>query len=60
MASDEYRKERGCYAEDISEGKRSLMVIHSFFYGWKGDRLVEILDMQTEDETLLREAVAIL
>ena len=31
-------------AEDIHEGKRSLMVVHSYFYGWKGDRLLEILD----------------
>ncbi len=36
------------------------MVIHNFFYGWKGDRLVEILDMHTKDEKLLKEAVDIL
>ena len=36
------------------------MVIHSYFYGWKGDRLIEILDMHTQDETLLKEAVEIL
>lgn len=60
MTSEEYRKQRGSYAEDIQEGKRSLMVIHSYYYGWKGDRLVEILDMHTTDETLLKEAVEIL
>jgi hypothetical protein len=33
------------------------MVIHNYFYGWKGDRLIDILDMKTEDEKLLKEAV---
>ena len=37
-----------------------MMVIHSFFYGWKGDRLLEILNMKTDDEKLHREAVKIL
>lgn len=44
VESDDYRKERGAFCEDIQEGKRTLMVIHSFFYGWKGDRLLEILN----------------
>jgi hypothetical protein len=44
VTSEEYRKERGVYCEDIQEGKRSLMAIHSFFYGWKGDQLLSILD----------------
>lgn len=60
MSSEKYREQRGSYAEDIQEGKRSLMVIHNYYYGWKGDRLVEILDMHTTDEKLLREAVDIL
>lgn len=36
------------------------MVIHSYFYGWKGDRLLEILNMKTSDEALHKEAVQIL
>jgi len=60
VSSEKYREQRGSYAEDIQEGKRSLMVIHNYYYGWKGDRLVEILDMHTTDEKLLREAVDIL
>ena len=58
--SDQYRRERGSYCEDIQEGKRTLMVIHSYFYGWKGDRLLEILNMKTSDEDLHKEAVLIL
>ena len=58
--SSEYRKERGSYAEDIQEGKRTLMVIHSYYYGWKGDRLMKILNMKTSDEALHKEAIEIL
>ena len=58
--SDQYRRERGSYCEDIQEGKRTLMVIHSYYYGWKGDRLLEILNMKTSDEDLHKEAVLIL
>ena len=36
------------------------MVIHSFFYGWKGDRLLEILNKKTSDEALHKEAIKIL
>jgi geranylgeranyl pyrophosphate synthase len=36
------------------------MIIYSYWFGWNGDRLLEILDMKTEDEALLREAVQIL
>jgi hypothetical protein len=36
------------------------MIIHAFYYGWKGDRLLEILDMHTSEEALLKEAVSIL
>ena len=47
----------GDYCEDIAEGKKTLLVLHSYFYGWKGDRLLEILDMKTKDEALHKEAV---
>ena len=58
--SDDYRKERGAFCEDIQEGKKTLMVIHSYYFGWKGDRLLEILNMKTKDENLHKEAVDIL
>ena len=40
VESDDFRKLRGSYCEDVQEGKKTLMVIHSYFYGWKGDRLL--------------------
>ena len=55
--SQDYRKERGSYSEDIQEGKRTLMVIHSYFYGWKGDKLLKILNMKTNDPELHKEAI---
>ena len=55
--SDDYRADRGAYCEDIQEGKRTLMVIHSYYYGWKGDRLLDILNMKTTDEALHKEAI---
>ena len=58
--SSDYRKERGSYAEDIQEGKRTLMVIHSYYYGWKGDRLLQILNMKSNDEALHKEAIQIM
>ena len=60
VTSEEYRKERGTYCEDIQEGKRSLMVIYSYFYGWKGDRLLELLDMKSADEAVHKEAIKIM
>ena len=36
------------------------MVIYSFFYGWKGDILVELLDKKSSDEEVHREAINIL
>lgn len=60
MTSEEYRKERGSYCEDIQEGKRSLMVIYSYFYGWKGDKLLELLDAKSSAEEVHKEAINIL
>lgn len=65
IKSESYAKERGILAEDIHEGKRTLIVSHAYY---KSDsitdeekaRMLEILDMKTTDETLLREALAIL
>ena len=60
VASEEYAKERGV-GEDIREGKRSLMVIHTMSKCDKSSqRLEHILNLQTNDETLLKEAINIL
>ena len=60
----EYAKARGIVAEDIHEGKRTLMVLRTLndenFSAAKKERLLQILNMKTEDEQLLREAVDIL
>ena len=60
VESDEYSKERGIIGEDIHEGKRTLMVIHSYHKGKNRERLLEILNMKTKDEKLIKEAISIL
>ena len=59
VTSEEYRKERGVYCEDVQEGKRTLMVIHNYFYGWKGDQVVALLDQKSSDEKIHREVIQI-
>ncbi len=60
VISEQYAKERGI-GEDIREGKRSLMVIHSMNKkDAKSERLNHILNLQTNDEKLLIEAINIL
>lgn len=64
MLSQSYAESRGILAEDIHEGKKTLMVINSVY----GDalteqqkrRLVEILSMKTEDEGVIKEAIQIM
>lgn len=65
IKSEIYAKERGILAEDIHEGKRTLMVSYAYYKSdtisnKEKERLLEILDMGTEDETILREAINIL
>jgi geranylgeranyl pyrophosphate synthase len=65
IKSDIYAKERGILAEDIHEGKRTLIVSHAYcksnmITAAEKERLLEILDMGTKDEKILREAVDIL
>lgn len=65
IKSDIYAKERGIVAEDIHEGKRTLIVSHAYcksnmITDDEKERLLEILDMGTKDEKILLEAVDIL
>ena len=66
LTSEDYAKERGSLGEDIHEGKRTLMVLKAYdpentnISQEEKDRLVEILDMKTNDDDLIREAISIL
>ena len=48
------------YASDITEGKRTLMVVHALKHSDKRDRLIEILSSKTTDIAELAEAVSIM
>ncbi len=48
------------YCSDITEGKRTLMVVHALQHSDQRDRLIEILSSKTADPALLSEAVAIM
>ena len=50
------------YAEDIREGKRTLLAIHALNNSTEEEkkRLLYILNLKTKDEGLLREAVSII
>lgn len=59
LESDAYAETRGIVGEDIHEGKRTLMVIHACNNLPKTDsqRLIEILNMNTEDKATIKEAI---
>ncbi|MBI2144387.1 polyprenyl synthetase family protein [Candidatus Woesearchaeota archaeon] len=48
--------------DDINEGKRTLLVIHTLNVASEAEkkRLLELLDMHTKDEKLLKEAINII
>lgn len=48
------------FCSDITEGKRTLMVVHALQNSSKRDRLVEILSSKTSDPDVLAEAVSIM
>ncbi len=59
IGEEKYGKEIG---GDISEGKRTLMVIHTLQNASEEDkrRLIEILNMHTKDQALINEAIDIM
>ena len=61
-ASGERFQEKKGYGDDITEGKRTLMVIHALKKASEKDRilLLKILDMHTRDMKLIKEALGIL
>lgn len=36
------------------------MTIYSYFYGWKGDMLIELLDKKSSDAEVHKEAIQIM
>ena len=62
LTGEEFAKSKGCVGGDISEGKRSLLVIHTLQKTNAKDkkRLLEILGMHTTDQDLRNEAIAII
>lgn len=63
ITESELSKRKGFFGEDIFEGKLTLMIIHTLNLKgdkYKGNRLKEILAMNTKNPDLINEAVEIL
>jgi geranylgeranyl pyrophosphate synthase len=62
LTSEEFAEKKGGRGQDITEGKRTLMVIHTLKASNAKDRrrLIEILKMHTADQRLRDEAIAIM
>jgi geranylgeranyl diphosphate synthase type I len=60
LTGQEFAKKKGGVGQDITEGKRSLMVIYTLKKASIKDkkRLIEILNMHTSDQNLRDEAIA--
>lgn len=62
LTSEEFSKKKGGRGQDITEGKRSLLVIHTLQMAKEADknRLIEILNMHTPHQELKDEAICII
>jgi len=62
LTSPEFAEKKGGRGQDITEGKRSLMVIYTIKHASEADRqrLIEILNMHTSEQALRDEAIAIM
>ncbi|MCX8150488.1 MAG: polyprenyl synthetase family protein [Candidatus Bathyarchaeota archaeon] len=62
LTGKEFAKNKGGIGQDITEGKRSLMIIYALKKATQKDRtrLLKILNMHTSDQKLRDEAIAIL
>jgi len=62
LTSEEFSEKKGGRGQDITEGKRTLMVIHTLEKAEPGDkeRLIEILKMHTTEQRLRDEAINIM
>jgi len=61
IVGEEFASKKG-YGDDITEGKRSLLVIHTLknAHDQERKRLLEILDSHTTDKALIQEAISII
>jgi geranylgeranyl diphosphate synthase, type I len=61
LTGQEFAKKKGGVGQDITEGKRSLIVIYTLKKANSADkkRLIEILNMHTFDQKLRDEAIAL-
>jgi len=62
LIGEEFAEKKGGVGQDITEGKRTLMVIHTLKNAADedNDRLIQILNMHTSNQTLRDEAIAIM
>jgi geranylgeranyl pyrophosphate synthase len=62
LTSTEFAEKKGGRGQDVTEGKRTLIVIHTLKVADVNDRerLIEILKMHTSDQELRDEAIAIM
>jgi geranylgeranyl diphosphate synthase, type I len=62
LTGKEFSAKKGGVGQDITEGKRTLMVIHTLEKADRADRgrLIQILKMHTSDQKLRDEAIAIM
>ncbi|MEM3725249.1 MAG: polyprenyl synthetase family protein [Candidatus Bathyarchaeia archaeon] len=62
LTGEEFAEKKGGRGKDITEGKRTLIVIHTLKVADSKDRkrLIEILNMHTSDQRLREEAIAIM
>ena len=62
LTGEEFAKRKGGLGEDITEGKRSLMVIHTLQKANKKDRkrLIEILNLHPKNQKIRNQAIGII
>jgi geranylgeranyl diphosphate synthase type I len=62
LTGKEFAKKKGGCGQDITEGKRTLIVIRTLKNATDADkkRLIQILNMHTSDQTLRDEAISIM
>ncbi|MDH7478255.1 MAG: polyprenyl synthetase family protein, partial [Candidatus Bathyarchaeota archaeon] len=62
LTGEEFAEKKGGRGQDITEGKRSLIVIHTLKVANAKDRkrLIEILNMHTTDQKMKDEAIKIM